>query len=236
MTTIPALRKLARPFDDTKGYPITQPFANIFDAEPECYYYGSGLYGFSWAPGASRNTSHLGIDYGLPCGTPLLAAAAGTVHSAGWDETGFGNLTILDHGGGLLTFHAHQSEIQVQPGQQIAARQQIGLSGTTGNSTGCHLHWATATPSPDGYYDFFDPAPFVFYQPTPVGGPTAGKYTLLVDMHLRTAPKKDALQGALIKKGAVVTAHGGWTTSWREIKTDDGHDGWLLATNLTSAA
>jgi murein DD-endopeptidase MepM/ murein hydrolase activator NlpD len=83
---------------------------------------------------------HEGIDLGAGYGTPIAAAAAGTVIYAGW-EGGYGNLVVIDHGGGLATAYGHQSRIAVSVGQQVAQGQTIGYVGSTGHSTGPHLHF-----------------------------------------------------------------------------------------------
>ena len=84
--------------------------------------------------------NHDGIDFGAAMGTPIRAAAAGTVVSASV-RGGYGNATIIDHGRGLATLYAHQSEYAVIPGQVVAAGQVIGRVGSTGLSTGPHLHF-----------------------------------------------------------------------------------------------
>ena len=91
-------------------------------------------YGMRWG------RMHEGIDLGAAYGTPIAAAAAGTVIYAGWME-GYGNLTVIDHGGGLSTAYGHQSSIAVAVGQQVAQGQIIGNVGSTGHSTGPHLHF-----------------------------------------------------------------------------------------------
>ena len=86
---------------------------------------------------------HNGTDFGATCGMPLYAAQSGTVVTAG-RQGGFGNYVVVDHGviGGasLMTGYAHQSKIAVSVGQHVNAGQLIGYVGTTGLSTGCHLH------------------------------------------------------------------------------------------------
>ena len=84
--------------------------------------------------------SHDGVDFGAQSGTPIRAAAAGTVVSAGV-RGGYGNATIIDHGGGVATLYAHQSEMFVIAGAAVAAGQVIGAVGSTGFSTGPHLHF-----------------------------------------------------------------------------------------------
>ena len=83
---------------------------------------------------------HPGIDIGVPTGTPIHAAAAGTVIWCGW-ETGYGNLVVVDHHNGLATAYAHQSKIAVSCNQDVAQGQVIGYVGCTGVCTGPHLHF-----------------------------------------------------------------------------------------------
>ena len=83
---------------------------------------------------------HEGIDLGAAYGTPIAAAAAGVVIYAGW-EGGYGNLTVIDHGGGLATAYGHQSHIGVSVGESVSQGQIIGNVGSTGHSTGPHLHF-----------------------------------------------------------------------------------------------
>jgi murein DD-endopeptidase MepM/ murein hydrolase activator NlpD len=83
---------------------------------------------------------HEGIDIGVPYGTPIHAAASGTVLYCGW-ESGYGNLTVIDHGGNLATAYGHQSSIAVSCGQHVGQGDVIGYVGSTGHSTGPHLHF-----------------------------------------------------------------------------------------------
>ena len=91
--------------------------------------------GFGWRWGSM----HEGIDIGVPCGTPIHAAASGTVIYSGWAD-GYGNFTVIDHGNGLATAYGHQSAIYVSGGS-VSQGQTIGAVGSTGHSTGCHLHF-----------------------------------------------------------------------------------------------
>jgi len=91
--------------------------------------------GFGWRWGRM----HEGIDIGVPCGTPIHAAASGTVIYSGWMD-GYGNFVVIDHGNGLATAYGHQSAIYVSGGS-VSQGQSIGAVGSTGNSTGCHLHF-----------------------------------------------------------------------------------------------
>ena len=83
---------------------------------------------------------HEGIDIGVPYGTPIGAAAAGVVIYAGW-MSGYGNLVVIDHGGGLATAYGHQSSIAVSLGQHVEQRQVIGYVGCTGHCFGPHVHF-----------------------------------------------------------------------------------------------
>jgi murein DD-endopeptidase MepM/ murein hydrolase activator NlpD len=105
---------------------------------------------------------HTGLDYGLPLGTPIDAAAGGTVVAAGWDTTGFGNRVIVDHGNGVRTLYGHLQKVEVQPGAVVTAGQEIGLSGSTGNSSGPHLHFGVEK---DGQW--VDPAPYLNHNSVP---------------------------------------------------------------------
>ena len=83
---------------------------------------------------------HEGIDVAGPSGTPIAAAAAGTVILAGWNG-GYGNMVVVDHGGGISTGYAHMSSIAVSTGQSVGQGTVVGGMGTTGSSTGVHLHF-----------------------------------------------------------------------------------------------
>lgn len=84
--------------------------------------------------------THEGIDIAVPEGTPVRAAAAGTVIHAGW-LGGYGNLVVVDHGGGLSTAYAHNSALGASVGQSVAAGEVVAYSGNTGNSSGPHVHF-----------------------------------------------------------------------------------------------
>jgi murein DD-endopeptidase MepM/ murein hydrolase activator NlpD len=84
---------------------------------------------------------HAGIDLAGPVGTPIYATADGTVLRSGWNSGGYGNLVELDHGKSIATRYGHLSSISVQPGQRVRRGQVIGRMGSTGRSTGSHLHY-----------------------------------------------------------------------------------------------
>ncbi len=83
---------------------------------------------------------HTGIDIAVPEGTPVRAAASGTVTFSGWQE-GFGLLVVIDHANGYETYYGHLSKLLVTAGQSVSAGEVIALSGNTGLSTGPHLHF-----------------------------------------------------------------------------------------------
>lgn len=83
---------------------------------------------------------HRGVDFGVPAGTEVRAMAGGTVRFAGV-QGDYGNVVWLDHGGQVLTVYAHLSEIRVRTGESISPRGVIGLTGSSGNASGPHLHF-----------------------------------------------------------------------------------------------
>lgn len=100
----------------------------------------SSYFGYRTAPLAGASTNHKGMDFAAPSGTPIYAAAAGTVTSAGYSGNA-GNLVIVNHGNGLQTYYMHCSKIYVSVGTKVSKGQNIAAVGTTGNSTGPHLHF-----------------------------------------------------------------------------------------------
>jgi murein DD-endopeptidase MepM/ murein hydrolase activator NlpD len=91
--------------------------------------------------GMGTASFHSAIDIAAPTGTPIMAARSGTVIYAGWSNRGYGNLVKIQHSNGDETWYAHQSEIWVGVGQAINQGETIGLVGSTGLSTGPHLHF-----------------------------------------------------------------------------------------------
>lgn len=92
------------------------------------------------SPGGIGSTNHKGVDIGTPMGTPVLAAKAGKVTWASWNG-GYGNCVIISHGKGNSTLYGHLSSYNVKVGDSVSQGQVIAYSGSTGNSTGPHLHF-----------------------------------------------------------------------------------------------
>lgn len=110
---------------------------------------GTTTIGFSW-PAAGKLTSrygrrwgrmHKGIDIAGPIGTPINAAADGTVIASGWNSGGYGNLVEVRHNDGTITRYGHNSRLSVTVGQTVRQGQQVAEMGSTGHSTGSHLHF-----------------------------------------------------------------------------------------------
>lgn len=120
-------------------YPITQKYGEII-------------------PGVTyKELPHTGIDYSCPVGTPILASADGIVMKADWDVNGYGRCVIILHDATHATLYAHLSEIKVYVNQKVKQGDVIGLSGSSGNSTGPHLHFE-ARKTWNNYKTHFDPA------------------------------------------------------------------------------
>lgn len=104
---------------------------------------GSGQFAWPAAGSLAQYFSwyHPGVDISNLAGGPILASDAGTVTVAGWpDNFGFGNRVIIDHGNGFTTLYGHMSAIYVSPGQKVSKGDVIGAMGSTGRSTGVHVH------------------------------------------------------------------------------------------------
>ncbi|MCA1904153.1 MAG: M23 family metallopeptidase, partial [Cyanobacteria bacterium KgW148] len=93
--------------------------------------------GFGWRWGRL----HQGIDIAAPVGTPIWAAASGVVQFAGWSDGGYGYMIDILHANGTVTRYAHMSALYVKAGEQVKQSQVIGAMGSTGYSTGPHLHF-----------------------------------------------------------------------------------------------
>lgn len=130
---------------------------------------GGGLWGCDYGGGAGSypasipiggrynffqgfSAAHTGVDLAAPTGTPVLAAGAGVVAFAGWNDWGYGNAIVIDHGGSY-SLYGHLSAITVVCGQAVGAGEAIGAVGSTGRSSGPHLHFEIR----DGGFNPVDP-------------------------------------------------------------------------------
>ena len=98
-------------------------------------------YGVRSDPFGRGRAMHAGIDLSGPQGTPIYATADGTITEAGWNSGGYGNLVKVDHGRGIETRYGHLSKMTVRAGERVTRGQLIGRMGSTGRSTGSHLHY-----------------------------------------------------------------------------------------------
>ena len=130
--------------------PVNGPITQLFGENPEDY----KKFGF---PG------HNGIDYGIPNGTPVSAAAAGTVAAVAFENGGYGNYVKLSHMDGsklYFTYYAHLASATVSPGQKVKAGTIVGLSDNTGASTGPHFHFGVRIDGQNpAYKGYVDPMP-----------------------------------------------------------------------------
>lgn len=92
-------------------------------------------------PFTGKDQLHEGIDFAAPAGSAIVASAAGTVKRVGNDPKGYGNFVEIEHSNGVVTRYAHASAISAKPGQQVNAGDPIGAVGSSGRSTGAHLHF-----------------------------------------------------------------------------------------------
>jgi len=115
------------------------PGAGHCEARPVPGAISSG-FGMRYHPIYHTQRMHTGVDMHASYGEPIHACRSGTVVAAGW-QGGYGNAVVIDHGGGMATLYAHQSRIAVSVGQYVDAGEVIGYVGSTGASTGPHLHF-----------------------------------------------------------------------------------------------
>ncbi|MEO3744280.1 M23 family metallopeptidase [Plantactinospora sp. B5E13] len=141
-----ATKKAAKTSTKTSAKPKRPAWVNPMPGAPV-----TSCYGMRWG------VLHAGIDLAMPSGTPIHAAGAGTVVTAGPAYTGYGISVVIDHGNGYLTHYAHQSRVAVSVGQKVTAGQVIGYEGATGDATGPHLHFEVHK----GLWNQVDPAPWM---------------------------------------------------------------------------
>ncbi|HSG46160.1 MAG TPA: peptidoglycan DD-metalloendopeptidase family protein, partial [Anaerolineales bacterium] len=133
-------------------YPVTGPITQLFGENPQFY----KRWGYA---------GHNGIDWGIPVGTQIKAAADGTVDKVGFENGGYGNFVKMSHMDGntkYYTYYAHLHSTSVKAGQKISAGTVVGSSGNTGASTGPHLHFGVKIDgqNPD-YKGYLDPMPYL---------------------------------------------------------------------------
>ena len=121
------------PFIGADGFcsPIGESWRSVVTSE----------FGWRKDPFTGKGAGHTGIDLGMPKGTPIRAALTGTVYLVRYSTTGYGYHVMIDHGGGFVTLYAHCSKLLVAEGQQVQAGDIIAEVGSTGRSTGNHLHF-----------------------------------------------------------------------------------------------
>src|SRR5690606_2013249 len=117
-------------------------------------------FGYRWSPFGGGWRFHDGIDIGQDYGTPVYATGAGTVVHAGWLDGGYGWSVIIDHGYGYRTHYAHLQNWNVSVWQEVARGDLIGWVGSSGLSTGPHLHYEALLNGVP-----VDPEPYLALQP-----------------------------------------------------------------------
>lgn len=128
--------------ENTEVGPLSRSVAED-PAIPADWPYGSGRFvwpTYGWLTQGYR-LGHSALDIAAPAGTPVTAADRGVVIRAGWSSVGYGQFVVIDHKIDYLTLYAHLDTISVQEGQVVGKGQLIGTVGSTGNSTGPHLHF-----------------------------------------------------------------------------------------------
>lgn len=157
---------------------LEQGAASIPSARPIAIANFTSGYGVRSDPFRGRAAMHAGIDLAGPIGTPVYATADGIVGRSEYNNGGYGNLVEINHGPGIQTRYGHLSQRIAQPGQRIRRGQLIGLMGSTGRSTGSHLHYEVRI---DGRA--VNPIPFMqpsnslaaLERPVAIGGPAGGQ-------------------------------------------------------------
>lgn len=130
-------RQGGQPFDGSRAGQLLAPVRGALPGSP-----------FGWRQDPiepERLAWHEGVDISAPSGTPVVSVTDGVIVVAGESDDGYGIKVVIDHGGGLASVYAHLSVVQVGVGQAVAAGQRIGLVGSTGRSTGPHLHYELRT-------------------------------------------------------------------------------------------
>ena len=170
-TSVPSFKQL---FMSWKSLEKPQASVAIPSAEPVKGTALTSGYGVRSDPFKGRAAMHAGIDLAGPLGTPIYATADGMVNRAEYNNGGYGNLVELNHGRGIQTRYGHLTRSIVQAGQRVKRGDLIGYMGSTGRSTGSHLHYEVRI---DG--KAVNPVPFL----------QSGEYLLAVQRRAATAVK-----------------------------------------------
>ena len=134
-----AARKAASSGGGSAGAPVVSGNGTFTHPCPG-YTYISSEFGWRAQPIPGASTNHKGMDFAAGTGTPIYAAASGTVTTASYSGNA-GNLIVINHGNGLQTYYMHCNSMYVSAGQTVSKGQNIGSVGSTGNSSGPHLHF-----------------------------------------------------------------------------------------------
>ena len=198
-------------------YPVSGPITQNFGENP-------GLYAQWGYPG------HNGVDFGIPNGTPVVAAAKGTVDKISFEDGGYGNYVKLKHMDGATvyyTYYAHLMQTSATAGQSVEAGAVVGFSNNTGASTGPHLHFGLRKADTSGAYKgYIDPFPYITGQTTS-GEEMPGAVTLpdmkfevlIIELNVRSGPDINFSIVGKLKKGKSVTTKRMYSEgAWIEIE------------------
>lgn len=129
----PPVRAVAEPAGD--------PVRIVRFIRPVANYAINSRFGSRHLAGEAHARAHQGVDIAAPTGTPVLATAEGVVVASGYDAGGYGNYVEVRHANGVRSFYGHLSRIEVRSGETVEVGERIGRVGSTGYSTGPHLHF-----------------------------------------------------------------------------------------------
>lgn len=222
--------------------------------EPWGYRYPDGSVWYVPAAGAAGGNWHNGVDYKLDFGIPLYAPADGVVVFSAWgapntvpiDTRGFGNCIVLRHDAPrLYTLYGHLSQIEVVPNQTVARGHEIGRVGSTGNSTGPHLHWSVILV---GNIHYVDPNPYLTAQQQ--SGIHAENFTVTADadgmpVRVFAGPSRQFPELRVEQPGAAINCTG-WTFGEPRLDRSTGQldsrwyrvagGGWVASARVTGNA
>ena len=152
---------------------LERSVAGLPQALPASLEYVSSGFGYRADPFTGGADFHPGLDFKGPHGAPIYAAARGTVSFVGW-KSGYGNVVEIDHGNGLVTRYAHMSGFRTTVGKPVTPGELIGLIGSTGRSTGPHLHFEVRIGDrPVNPRPFLEAVPHVLQKDGPGAAPAA---------------------------------------------------------------